>query len=33
MLTFKSSSRLEEVVREIPLDRILLETDAPYLVG
>lgn len=30
VLTFKKS-KLAEVVRQIPLDRILLETDAPYL--
>ena len=30
VLTFKKS-RLPEVVREIPLDRIVVETDAPYM--
>ena len=30
VVTFKNS-RLPEVVRQIPLERILLETDAPYL--
>ncbi|MEN8230798.1 MAG: TatD family hydrolase [Bacteroidota bacterium] len=30
IVTFKNS-RLEEVVKEIPTDRILLETDAPFL--
>lgn len=30
VLTFKKS-KLADVVRQIPLDRILLETDAPYL--
>lgn len=30
VVTFKNSS-MAEVVREIPLDRLLLETDAPYL--
>ena len=30
VVTFKNA-RLAEVVRQIPLDRILLETDAPYL--
>lgn len=30
VLTFKKS-KLAEVVKQIPLDRILLETDAPYL--
>ncbi|MSR58732.1 MAG: TatD family deoxyribonuclease [Planctomycetaceae bacterium] len=31
MVTFKKSQALREVVREIPLDRLLVETDAPYL--
>lgn len=31
VVTFKNSKKIIEVVREIPLDRILLETDAPYL--
>ncbi|MDR3179162.1 MAG: TatD family hydrolase [Oscillospiraceae bacterium] len=31
MVTFKNSGDLEEVVSNIPIDRILLETDAPYL--
>lgn len=30
VVTFKNA-RLAEVVREIPLDRIVLETDAPYM--
>ena len=30
-VTFKNAHDRKEVVREIPLDRILLETDAPYL--
>ena len=30
VVTFKNS-KLPEVVRQIPMDRILLETDAPYL--
>ncbi|OON91751.1 MAG: hydrolase TatD [Epulopiscium sp. Nele67-Bin001] len=30
-LTFKNARKTVDVVREIPLDRILLETDAPYL--
>lgn len=29
--TFKNASKVRDVVREIPLDRILLETDCPYL--
>lgn len=31
IVTFKNGSALREAVRRIPLDRILLETDAPYL--
>lgn len=30
-LTFKNSLKLREVAEYIPLDRILLETDAPYM--
>ncbi len=30
VLTFKNS-KLPEIVKDVPLDRILLETDAPYL--
>ncbi len=30
-VTFKNAGRLREVVREIPIERILLETDCPYL--
>jgi len=29
--TFKNSSALRDVIRNVPLDRLLLETDAPYL--
>lgn len=29
--TYKNGKKLKEVVRYMPLDRILLETDAPYL--
>lgn len=31
VLTFKNARRLPQVVAEMPLDRFLLETDAPYL--
>lgn len=30
-VTFKSASDMREVVKEIPLERILLETDCPYM--
>lgn len=30
-ITFRSAGDLREITRELPLDRILLETDAPYL--
>ena len=31
ILTFRRSDELRSTVRELPLDRLLLETDAPYL--
>jgi len=31
ILTFKRSDELRATVRDLPLDRLLLETDAPYL--
>ena len=31
VVTFKNSKTLKEIVAEIPLERILLETDSPYL--
>lgn len=31
VVTFKNSKKLKEIVAEIPLERILLETDSPYL--
>ena len=30
-LTFKNSHKLKEIARSIPLEKILIETDAPYL--
>ncbi len=31
ILTFKNSTQLREIAAQIPLDRLLVETDAPYL--
>lgn len=31
VVTFKNGKKLKEIAQEIPLDRILLETDCPYL--
>lgn len=31
IVTFKSATVIQDVVRQVPLDRILIETDSPYL--
>jgi len=31
VITFKNASRISEVVASVPLDRLLIETDCPYL--
>ena len=31
IITFKKSQDLRDIVKDIPLDRLLLETDAPFL--
>jgi TatD DNase family protein len=30
-VTFKSAKQLQEVARQVPADRFLVETDSPYL--
>ena len=32
LVTFKRASKVHEVIRKIPLDKILLETDSPYFL-
>jgi TatD DNase family protein len=31
IVTFKNATSLQDIVRYIPLDRLLIETDSPYL--
>jgi TatD DNase family protein len=31
VVTFKNGRKLKETVRQIPLERIVLETDSPYM--
>jgi TatD DNase family protein len=31
VITFKNGKKMKEVVEAVPLDRIVLETDSPYL--
>jgi TatD DNase family protein len=31
MITFKKNDELREISRSVPLDRLLVETDAPFL--
>lgn len=31
ILTFKSATELQDIAKTVPLDRVLVETDAPYL--
>jgi TatD DNase family protein len=31
VITFQNASMLRDIVKTVPLDRVLVETDAPYL--
>ena len=31
IVTFKKANFLQEIVKEVPIDRLIIETDAPYL--
>ena len=31
VVTFKNAIKMKEVAKEVPLDRLVLETDSPYL--
>ena len=31
VVTFKNAIKMKEVAQEVPLDKLVLETDAPYL--